>query len=302
MKRKIFKLGKSTLVVSLPAKWIKKYNISKGDELNIEEKERSISFSTEKETSQTEVEINLTNLNKDLIRWYLIGAYVRGYDQIKIIFEKQENMFFAQEVINSLIGLAIIEQGNSYCIAGEVSGTTDRQFDNIFRRIFLLIISIAEDSFAALEKSDNESLKGIERRDLDVDKFINFCLRILNKRGYKEYAKTPVIYNFLQELGELGDNYTSLSDDLLDVDLSKMRKELKTVYDETNKLIRIFYELFYDFEKEKILEFYNKRKSIIKTMAELKNIRPNEITILYHLRKINENVLELFKLKVAGHF
>jgi len=302
MRRKIFKLGKSTLVVSLPSKWAKKYNITSGDELEVQEKERNISFSTEKEYSEEEAEIDITDLNEELIKLYLTGAYVKGYDKIKIIFERQENMYLAQETINSLIGLAVIEQGNSYCVAGEVSGTTDKQFDNVFRRIFLLIMSIAEDSLTALEKEDKETLTAIERRDLDVDKFTNFCLRVLNKKGYKEYDKTAIMFDVIQELEELGDNYEGMSKDLLGGSSIKIRKELRSIYKESNELIRVFYELFYNFKKEKIIEFYEKRKNIFKSINDLENIKHYERTILYHLRKVNDDLLQLFQLKIAAHF
>jgi len=301
MKRKIYKLGKSTLVVSLPAKWAKKYNIQSNHELHVLEKDRSITFSTDSEYSENEVEINITDLNPHLIRLFITGSYVKGYDKIRIIFEKQEDMLHAQEIINSLIGLAVIEQGTTYCVAGEVSRTTDKQFDNILRRMFLLIMSIAEDTLTALEKNDKEGLKGIKLRDHDVDKFTNFCLRILNKKGYKEYDKTAIMYDLIQELEELCDNYEGMAKDSIEVDSFKMRNELVSIYKESNELIRVFYELFYDFKKEKILEFYTKREQIAKNINNIQNIKSYERIILYHLRKVNDDLLELLKLKVAAN-
>ncbi len=302
MRRKVFKLGKSTLVVSLPAKWVKKYEIKPNDELNVVEKERSITLSTDKEYSDNVVEIDIKGLSKKLTRLYIIAAYVRGYDRIKIIFEEQENMFFAQQVIDSLIGLAIIEQGKKYCVAGEVSVTTDKQFDNIFRRIFLLIISIAEDTLTALQQEDKESLSSIERRDVDVDKFTNFCLRILNKKGYKEFEKTAIMFDVIQELEELSDNYEGMANDLLASESIKIRNELKVIFTDSNKLLRLFYELQYNFKKESIVEFYSKRTKLIEKINSLRNIKSYERTIVYHLRKINDDLLELFKLKIASHF
>ncbi len=302
MRRKIFKLGRSTLVVSLPSKWVKKYNLSKEDELGVKEQERSITFSTQKDYSESEVEINVNGLNKKLIKLYIIGAYVKGYDRIKILFETPEEMSYSQETIDSLIGSAVIEQGENYCIAGEVSGTTDKQFDNIFRRIFLLIMAITEDSLVALEKGDKELLKGIQIRDKDVDKFTTFCLRVLNKKGYKEFDKTAIMYDFIQEMEELCDNYEAIAKDIIMFDSFNIRKEISFVYKETSKLIRLFYELFYDFKKEKILEFYEKRENILKNIQNLKNIKAFERTILYHLRKVNDDLMQLFQLKIASHF
>ncbi|MBU0456736.1 MAG: hypothetical protein ABH824_07160 [Nanoarchaeota archaeon] len=305
MKRKIFKLGATTLVTYLPAKWIKQHNLKPGDELLLFEKEKSITFSTMKDSEIKEIEIDIEELNQELIKEYLTGAFIRGYDQIKILFKKQESLVFTQETINSLIGLAIIEQGTNYCVAGEISETTDTQFDNIFRRIFLLTISMAEDSLIDLIKNDKESLKGIKRRDLDIDIFINFCFRILNKKGYKDYFKTPIVYNILQVIKELGNNYGDLTIDLIRHEKITFRKELKELYRETNESIRRFYHLFYNFEKNDFISFQiecKKRNDKIKSLNNLKNINPEEMTILYHLRKINDNLYNLFRLKINEQF
>ncbi|MBU0457210.1 MAG: hypothetical protein ABH824_02760 [Nanoarchaeota archaeon] len=305
MRRKIFRLGASTLVASLPSKWVKQHSLKPGDELLAFEKEKSITFSTMKDLEIKEVEIDVGELNQELIREYLTGAYIRGYEQIKILFKKQESLAFTQETINSLIGLAIVEQGNSYCVAGEITETTDTQFENIFRRIFLLTISMAEDSLSALEENNREALKGIKRRDFDIDIFINFCFRVLNKKGYKDYFKTQIIYNILQVLGELGNNYGNLAVDLINHEEISFREELKILYLETNGSVKNFYNLFYNFKKNDFIVFHQeckRRNDKIKSLNNIKNIKPEEMTILYHLRKINDNLYNLFRLKINEHF
>jgi phosphate uptake regulator len=162
-------------------------------------------------------------------------------------------------------------------------------------------MSIAEDTLTALTNGDKEALKGIERRDLDVDKFTNFCLRILNKKGYKQYDITAVMYDLIQELEELCDNYEGISNDLLDVDSFKMRKEMISIFKESNGLIRHFYELFYDFSKDRMSELHKKRKKVMGGINNLRNIKPHERTILYHLRKVNDDLLELIKLKITSY-
>lgn len=304
MGRKIFKLGASTLVTSLPSKWVKQHNLKPGDELLIFEKEKSITFSTQNNLDK-KVEMNVTNLNRELMQEYLIGAYIRGYNHIKILFKNQESLGFVQKAVSSLIGMAIIEQGNNHCIAGEITETTDTQFENIFRRIFLLTISLAEDSLLALKKEDKDALRGIKRRDFDIDIFINFCKRVLNKKGYKEYLKTQIIYNILQVLGELGNNYGNLSDDLIKKNKICLRKELKGLYQETNQSIKKFYDLFYSSKKEEFGKFHQDHIKInikIKSLSNLKSINPEEIILLYHLRKINDNLYSLFRLKINEHF
>ena len=47
MKRKIVQHGSSSLTVSIPYKWIQKYNLNKGDEINIEENGNSLILSSD---------------------------------------------------------------------------------------------------------------------------------------------------------------------------------------------------------------------------------------------------------------
>ena len=42
MKRKINLVGQNTLTVSLPTKWAKRYNLKKGDEVEVSEEEKNI--------------------------------------------------------------------------------------------------------------------------------------------------------------------------------------------------------------------------------------------------------------------
>ena len=164
---------------------------------------------------------------------------------------------------------------------------------------------MAEDSLSALNENNLEALKGIKRRDFDIDIFINFCFRVLNKKGYKNHFKTQIIYNILQILGELGNNYGNLSIDLVKYTQLQFREELKELYQNTNESVKKFYNLFYNFKKNEFLKFYQEckdRSNEIKLLDTLKNIKPEEMSILYHLRKINDNLYNLFRLKINEQF
>ena len=46
MKRKVNKVGPTTLSITLPSKWVKENNIKKGDELELDLKNNNISITT----------------------------------------------------------------------------------------------------------------------------------------------------------------------------------------------------------------------------------------------------------------
>jgi len=52
MKRKIIQLAGKTMVVSLPAEWIRKFKVNKGDEVELKEEGKRIIINTDKEFSK----------------------------------------------------------------------------------------------------------------------------------------------------------------------------------------------------------------------------------------------------------
>ncbi len=82
MRRSVIQLAGKTHVVSLPSKWIKKYGIKKGDELELEENNEKIVISKDsaKEIRSREIELN----NYGAMARRVIGAlYKKGYDEVK---------------------------------------------------------------------------------------------------------------------------------------------------------------------------------------------------------------------------
>ena len=57
MKRNIVKQGHSTLMVSIPMKWVKKYNLKKGMQVDVEDNGRDLIISTKSELEPKKKEI-----------------------------------------------------------------------------------------------------------------------------------------------------------------------------------------------------------------------------------------------------
>ena len=64
MKRKVVLHGPSTLTISLPYSWIRKFNIKKGQELNVEECGKELVIKIEEEPNLEKREINKNKFKK----------------------------------------------------------------------------------------------------------------------------------------------------------------------------------------------------------------------------------------------
>ena len=85
MKRKVSKIGPTTLMVSLPARWVRTNNIKKGDELNLVTSSKDITFSLDK-TSQKKKEISLdiSSFDRKMIVRYIELLYINNYTKVKL--------------------------------------------------------------------------------------------------------------------------------------------------------------------------------------------------------------------------
>lgn len=316
MKRKLIKQGIGALTITLPKEWISKYNLKAGDEIEMEEIEKNLLLRTEgKRGILRKITIDIDNLNQVLIWRYLTSAYRLGYDEITlkfsnieknydiklsslIVLEKKAKMStleVIQDIVNRFVGLEIIDHEKNYCVIKDLGETSEKDFEITLRRIFLLLLSMTEESLLGLKKAKNT--KNIVRSiDINVDKFTDFCLRVLNKMGYKKSNKTNSIYSIIILLEFIGDEYKKISIHTYDSKL-KIDSKLINIHEDINKFLNLFYELFYKFNEKRIAEIYDLDEQLTNEINSLK-LNNEEKEILHHLKKIKRYITDLVQLRI----
>ncbi len=258
MRRKIVKHGNTSLTVSLPIDWVNKFNLKKGDEIEISEDEDRLVLSTERKMMHEKSEKDLSDLKDHEILSIITALYRQGYDEIDLTYNNPKQTNYIQDAVNNLLGLAIVEQTKKRCKIKDFSELKDDEFDTIMRRIFLLLIGMSEDLQEALKKKDKEGLSEMYNHDTNINKFCNLCIRILNKRGYKDHKKIKLLFHLIIELENIGDELVRLSIEVSEGNMKYTENFIK-LYNHLHNLLREFYEFFYKYEKEvgKIREFYS---------------------------------------------
>jgi phosphate uptake regulator len=324
MKRKVIKQGHSTLTITLPSKWVKKFDIKAGDELDLIEQKKSIVLNTQKVVDIGEISIDVSDLPTQLLWRFIISSYRAGYDKIKVTFENKGNdhkkLYTAfsyntieylsnkkhllkmsqietiQALVNRLIGMEIIDQKKNYCIIKEMGEISYKEFDNSLRRIFLLIKDMSsqiQESF----KGDKSNLKSVHIVDTNLDRFEDFCLRVLNKKGYSDFNKTPIVFSTIFLLELIGDEYKDIS-----ISLLSTRSESKEFIQALDNLIDLFnklYILFYKFDKEKVKEIYKNHEEWNLFNKKISpDLNAKEKEMIHHLKNINDYIKSLTELKI----
>ena len=255
MKRKVIQLAGKTLVVSLPNKWVKKYGVKKGDEVEVEEGESKLAINVD---GKGEKRVKILNLkeNKVMLNRIISGLYKAGYDEIEIAYESPEQYAIIRDVLNrTCMGYDIIRQGQRTLHIKNLSKLSSEEFDNILRRLFLTLLSSADDTLDYIKQGNLKGLGEIGLRDQMINKYSDLCRRILNIKGYEIIRKTTTYYYICEDLEKIGDEYKELVYFIIKNKINKLDKETINLVNKLNSLLRMFYELFYRFELTKLEEF-----------------------------------------------
>jgi len=178
--RRLVRLGRSTLVVSLPADWVKKKGLKAGDVLTLVIDDNFIKIipRTSSSSAPTTATIKVKNRTEGLYR-AIIATYIAGADMIRIEFESSELLFQIMKqvkmAINHLIGLEVVEQRPQYIILQAFIGTSGQDPEELMKRIVGLLVLMLDH----LVKGDPNT-EYLEELENEVDKLYRLALRTIN--------------------------------------------------------------------------------------------------------------------------
>ncbi len=282
MRRKLVKQGQNALTVTIPRDWIKRFDLKAGNEVDISEVGKDILISTEQSFKPTTLNIDLSGLDDRLVWTYIISAYRKGADVVTLKFEGPAKLKLIQQVVDALLGFAIVSHSPTSCTIKDVSSPNEEEFENILRRIFLLLKNMAAETLTALQKKDSEALVAMEFQDYSINKFSNFCLRVLAKKGLREMEKTPPMHHLIAELETVGDEYTRLA---MDASKSRINEGSVAMLAKANEMLGSVYNLFYDFKNQNVKRSLYLKDSISKDL-DAKMAKNSDTRFLYHCAKI----------------
>jgi len=294
MKRKVIQLAGKTLVVSLPSKWAKKYGVKKGAEVEVEEGEGSIVFFSQGQSPIMKKTLDAKDINIMLGRT-LGGFYKAGYDEVEISYYSPDQYAKISEVLNrTCIGYEIIKQGQRTILIKNISDLHPDEFQNISRRLFLSLLSSADDTLTYFKQGDLKDLAEIETRDLIITKYSDLCRRMVNIKGMDSTRKTTTYYYICEQLEKVGDAYKDFAKFIIKNKIKQSSADCIRILDEINQLLRLFYELFYDFDFKKWEDFGQRSEKLKKEFAsKFESQSLKELKITYNLFRIFSMIFDM---------
>lgn len=328
MIRKVIKQGHNTMTVTLPSEWVKRFNLQGGSQIDISEKDNGLFITTEKNGSHKKIDIDLDSLDIPNIWKYFMAAYREGYDEVVVHFkeglkldtpfkffsqhkldlkygkspEKKNANDFIQDMVGRFIGWEIVDSTKDTIIIKEITDPTSKEFENSLRRIFLLIQQMAEETVDAIKTKNGKKLSHIHNVDVNVDKFQDYCIRILNKIGNKDSKKTSLLFSTLFFLELIGDEFKTISHHLVYDYPTFDFKEIEDVVFSIKHELDLYYDLFYKFDKKKVMEMSDYDQGRYFSVGNKKIKKDETKEIFHHLRIIARYINALLELRIEMEF
>jgi phosphate uptake regulator len=304
MKRKIMKMAGTTYVVSIPLKWANKYNLKKGDEIDIDDDNGNliIRFSEsekKKKTYSVDIKNNYHTSNK-----LITNLYRHGYDEFKIKFNDYEYIEkIPQIMFDNTIGLAIVEQKDNSVTIRDLSGNNIDDLDKIHKRVWFLIKDLANEVIEGIKNSDFKKLESIKSKEKVVNQFVNYCTRLISNENNINNRKSFVYYYLTRQLENISDAYKHISVIIVD---KKIKPDLAFVetFESVNKLFDEFFSVYYNYSIEKTEKLILNYKRLIKKIDQnQKNNKKDEYFLIFTylqliVRKISELTSPMIELNL----
>lgn len=205
MKRKINRVGVSTLTVSLPSKWVQKYSLKAGQEVELYEEGRVICISSHESIKKIkQAVINIDGFNSLMVKRLLNQLYISGVDEITITFSNSsvldyktgksveiENLLNA--IIHRFIGIEIVSQTSSRIVLQNLLPIGNLEnLGTIQKRSYFLIKEFLNEFINNLNTFDRFYPKVYDYHDA-VERFINYYIRLLTLSDLHELEKSRKI-------------------------------------------------------------------------------------------------------------
>ena len=183
--RRVQKVGKFTLTVSIPKEYARRMRLSAKDSLLVREDVdgtlRLIPATRAKEAARATLKADQTGSEEMLAR-LVVGAYALGYDTIEVVGKEPLNHVAVDRVLETvkrLRGMEVVESDDRRIVAQSFMDPTKFPVDSLVKRLQILVSRSLEHVMDALDLRQTTGLNEVSRIQEEVDELYWLILRQL---------------------------------------------------------------------------------------------------------------------------
>ena len=180
--RKAQSVGGSSLVITLPKKWVKDRKITRGTTLNFSlEKDGSLNISDSSQPISDDliktIQADSINDTSTLFR-LLLSAYLMGYTFICVKYSKQIPSMHREmisEFSQMVIGPEIIREDERMIILKDILDPKEMPFHDILKRMEVLVKSMHHEAISLCNNKDVRRYSELMKSDKSIDRLYWLC-------------------------------------------------------------------------------------------------------------------------------
>lgn len=223
MQRKLVKQGQSTLMVSLPKRWVDKQGLDKGDRVTIQVDEDSLVIGAGKRAIRRKsIEIDVSGYEPKNIRLALVNAYRLGYSDITVTYDDIKEYAELQRLTGTLLGLEIVSHEGNRCVLESIAEVNADQLDNIMRKLFYSVRELLDHAIAG--ETDPAFIDPLEHR---IQRYESYTRRVSSMFDSSDKPASLLwqflsglnhaqreVYHAMKQAPEVSDRMSSLLNDI----------------------------------------------------------------------------------------
>tara|TARA_B100000470_G_scaffold186022_1_gene151380 strand:- start:186 stop:1118 length:933 start_codon:yes stop_codon:yes gene_type:complete len=229
------------MLVSLPKEWIDANKLGKSAQVEIETTQNNLSIRTQQKRPSKEIEISYPLPKGESIVPNITGAYLLGYDIIKIIAKSPISVTDRESVrasMRRLVGMEIVDEDATNISVQFLLDETSVNPQKILKRMNSIALGMFSDVVLSLKSGDQTNLETVANRDAEINRQYFLLVRLI--RSTIMDSRLAMIFNLenidildyriaANTLEIAGDTVVELSQSLMKSNLSKV--EQKRIHD-----------------------------------------------------------------------
>ncbi|MBM3247144.1 phosphate uptake regulator PhoU [Candidatus Pacearchaeota archaeon] len=296
VKRKVIKQANQAYTITLPIEWVRQNNITKDSEVEIDFSEKSLIVTNKGRTEikKSKIEFNSLNLRKLAVQ--IKALYARGIDEIEII--SKENLTpLIYGILEETIGFALVSNNKDSFIIKDIGGTNYSDLDEIFKRVFQMVLLAYESAFKDIFGKQKETMPSLDARDKEINKFCTFLERAISKMSYPDQVNSRVLFAYSFALEKIGDEIHRLWRTNIKYGI-KTTEGVKNLVELSNQGLSLSFDIYYHPNTENVDKLFSIRNEVREKSMNLFKLDAHTTRFVRHAVKIIEDAADLSHLSL----
>lgn len=270
MERKIIQQSPTSKGISLPSKWVKRWNLEKGAVVSVIDNEGILEIRPREFAPPKKVATIDANFYGKLTRRVFDTLSKRGYDEIRVLYDDEKELLPIKETLQvEATMFEIVKKENGFVILRAVSEINKDELKNIMNQIMFLLKEKVNKVRAFIETGEEQVLDDLLELEKANNKLAHLCIRAIHRQEFQEVSYRH--YMLLWAIEKMGNDFKFFAHN----HPSSLQSSTKKVVETVMTLIEHIVDLFFSYDQKKALSIYQGRKILAEECIRLLKRKDN---------------------------